>query len=378
MKRFLMRGAGFALVAIAFAAPDATAGSGGPTMDRNHAPGIDSPPPDVACGFVGRPNGSSPAGSLQAGPACSPVTVKRPSIATTGLFTDAPGSAYTICAPDTPCFRPNGLMNFQGATNYLLNSDAPASQTTGPLAAGTYVLWVIGTGSATPSAGTATGCSGFATTVAGTPTVFTCLGPGSVNIAVSGALTRFQLENSLYGTSHYATSYIPATSAPATRQPDIILVAIAGQPSVTMAAAYVPMGAGARDTQTILQLDEGDNNQRYDLDLGNGMSAVGPGLTAAGAGQPLLSNGSPIDGAWHTGVAGKMAFEVSSTGFNAFAYNGQTPATGMGVTGFKPSRMQIGSGGNLNHQCNCILEWVNVWWQALPLARLRQITESHP
>ena len=332
-------------------------------------------PPAVSCSFIGLPNGSSPAGSVQVGPYCAPVTVSRNSIATTGLFTDAPGSTYTTCAVNTPCFRPNGLMSFQGATNYLLNSDSPATQTTGSLTAGTYTLWVIGTGTATPSAGTATGCTGFATTSAGTPTNFTCTGAGTVTVTVSGSLNRFQLENTLGNLSNYATSYIPTTSAPVTRQPDVMLMSFQGQPSITMAAAYVPMGAGANDTQTPLQIDEGDNNQRFDLDLGNGMAGVGPGLTAAGAAQPILSNGSTINGAWYTGVVGKMAFTVSSTGFNAFAYNGQTPATGTGVTSFTPSRIQIGSGANTVHQCKCILEWVNVWWQALPVAQLQQITK---
>jgi hypothetical protein len=323
----------------------------------------------IDCRFIGIPNGSSPSGSLQTNPLCAPITVNRASIETTGLYTDAPGSTYTTCASNVPCFEPSGLMVFQNATNYLLNSDSPATQTTTSLAAGTYALWVIGTGSATPSAGTITGCTGFAATAAGTPTVFTCTGSGTVTVTVSGSLTRFQLEN-----SSFATSYIPTTSAPVTRLWDEVWMSITGAQPMSMATAYVPMGSGTNDTQTPLQLDIGNNNSRFDLDLGIGQTHVGCGLTVNTVAQPTLA--APQGNiTWTTGLLGKMALTVSPDGTSACAYNGQTPGTGTGVLTFTPTRIQLGAGGNAIHQCNCIVEWIDVWWRALSLTEIQNVTK---
>lgn len=326
-------------------------------------------PSAIYCNFIGIPNGSSPAGSVQISPWCAPITISRASIATTGLFTDAAGSTYTTCAVNVPCFEPAGLMNFHGATNYLLSSDTPATQTTASLAAGTYSLWVIGTGTATPSAGTITGCTGFAATSAGTPTSFTCTGPGTVTVTVSGSLTRFQLENNTF-----ATSYCPSgASVPCVRQPDVILMNIVGTFPITMAVAYIPMGAGTADTQTPLQIDEGDNNSRMDLDLGAGQGQVGCAMTVATVPQGVgFAKGNL---SWATGVLGKMAFQISPNGSSACVYNGQTPGTLTGALTFTPSRIQIGSGSNTNHQCNCIISVLNVWWQALPLTYFQNITK---
>ena len=107
-----------------------------------------------------------------------------------------------------------GFLIEGSATNYLLNSDAPATQTTGSLATGTYTLWIAGTGSATSSAGTATG-SGFGTATNGSPNTFTLTEAGTVVVTVSGSPTRFQLEN-----NPLVSSYIPTTGTTATRSAD--------------------------------------------------------------------------------------------------------------------------------------------------------------
>ena len=329
-------------------------------------------PPAIYCNFIGMPNGASTSGNIQVGPLCSPITVSRATIETTGLFTDAAGSSYTTCAANVGCFRPNGLMVFQGATNYLLNSDSPTTQTTGSLAAGTYTIWVIGSGSATPSAGTATGCTGFAATSAGTPTSFTCTGAGTIVVTVSGSLTRFQLENSTY-----ATSYIPTTGATVTRNNDVILMNITGYANaVTAAASYLPVGGPTLDTQTPLQLDIGSNNSRLDLDLGNTGGCVGPVYVTSGLGPQSIAATTATNCGWTTNVLGKMAVTVSPN-YSSFNYNGNaTPTTSSGpIVMFTPSRIQIGGGSNLNHQCNCIMEWFGVWWQVVSLTTLTQLTQ---
>ncbi len=81
-------------------------------------------------------------------------------------------------------------------TNYLLNSDSPATQTTGSLTAGTYTLWVDddATGSATVSANTAT-ITGAGSATAGNPLTFTVDTAGTVDVTVVDTVTRFQLES---------------------------------------------------------------------------------------------------------------------------------------------------------------------------------------
>jgi len=80
-------------------------------------------------------------------------------------------------------------------TQYLLNSDAPATQTTGSLANGDYVLWQNGAGSSDLTAGTATiSTTGSATD--GSPLTFSVTSPGTVTVTiVGGPPDEFQLEN---------------------------------------------------------------------------------------------------------------------------------------------------------------------------------------
>lgn len=88
---------------------------------------------------------------------------------------------------------PFGLLMEPLRTNYLLNSGAPVTQTTGSLGIGTYCLWVEGTGSAAVTAGSAT-ITGGGTASAGSPDVFEVTGAGTVDVTITGTLTKFQLE----------------------------------------------------------------------------------------------------------------------------------------------------------------------------------------
>lgn len=90
-------------------------------------------------------------------------------------------------------------------TNFLLNSTAPATQTTGSLGTGTYILWVRGTGTATITAGTGT-ASGLGAATAGTPVVFTVSVAGTFTVTVTGSLSFFQLEDGATMTSPILTA----------------------------------------------------------------------------------------------------------------------------------------------------------------------------
>lgn len=107
-----------------------------------------------------------------------------------------------------------GFLSEEARTNYLLNSDSPASQTVS-LGTGTYTLWLEGDGNCTCAAGTAVG-SGWGVATAATPVTITLTTAGTVTFTVSGSVTRFQCENSTM-----PTSFITTAASAATRSADI-------------------------------------------------------------------------------------------------------------------------------------------------------------
>lgn len=94
------------------------------------------------------------------------------------------------------------------ATNFFLNSNAPATQTIA-LTAGQYTIAVVGTGSIALTGGS-TG-----TVTASAPLTFTT--SGSVTFTVSGSVTRAQVES-----GPRATSHIPTTVSAASRSADVM------------------------------------------------------------------------------------------------------------------------------------------------------------
>ena len=98
-----------------------------------------------------------------------------------------------------------GLLVEEGNNNWLLNSGAPATQTTASLALGIYTLWMDGTGSVSV-AGTSAVITGGGTAIAGSPVTFTVTTAGTVTVTVTGSPTRFQLENQLSRSSYIATA----------------------------------------------------------------------------------------------------------------------------------------------------------------------------
>lgn len=138
--------------------------------------------------------------------------------ASTGYAKNSSGTWISF-GNDTLRITDLGLLIEGSRTNNLLNSEAPATQTTASLGTGSYTLWVEGSGSATPTGGTATITGGGAAT-AGSPNTFTVTVAGTVVVTVSGSLTRFQLE-----AGSWASSYILTTGATATRAQDSVTFA---------------------------------------------------------------------------------------------------------------------------------------------------------
>ena len=106
----------------------------------------------------------------------------------------------------------NALLVEPEGTNYFLNSDTPATQTTESLAEGTYTCWIDGTGSATVAANGAT-ITGAGAAVDGTPVTFVVTVAGTVDVTIAGGPTRCQVENSVVPTSYIVTVATAVTRA---------------------------------------------------------------------------------------------------------------------------------------------------------------------
>ena len=142
------------------------------------------------------------------------INLTRSSVKTNLTPNMQAGFSYSSFPVNVPAITPGyGLLIEGGSTNYLLNSTAPATQTTASLTTGTYYLWVNGSGSATMSAGTALGCGSLSATQS-LPISFVITSAGTCTVTVSGSLNAFQLE------PNAPTSLIATSGAIASRQPD--------------------------------------------------------------------------------------------------------------------------------------------------------------
>ena len=278
----------------------------------------------------------------------SVLTVTRTGVSTSGLFTDATGSSYTVFAPNTARIVSGlGLLREEPRTQYLGVTDTPATQTTTSLGTGSYTLWVIGSGSATSSAGTATITGGGAAT-AGTPNVFTVTVAGTVTVTVSGSLTRFQLEN---GT--FATSYIPNLGAAGT-------TVARGTESVSLTGANFTSWFTNASTYTFYADGTLRNTTALEPSLGSaddGSTANAVRMTVAGGsgrGRVLIRSGAASvadltsSGTSYLNAAVKIATAVTVNDFAA-SFNGETAAVDTaGAVPVGMTQLQIGTGAGSN------------------------------
>ncbi|HEX7046979.1 MAG TPA: hypothetical protein VF275_05360 [Gammaproteobacteria bacterium] len=149
------------------------------------------------------------------------VVVSRDGIAT--VRND--NGAWESVPVDTARFQHNragevlGLLSEGVRINHLQDSENPAGQTVNIGDTGDFTLWMEGSGSVSVSANTATG-SGFGTASEGAPVTFNLSVAGTVDVSISGSVSRFQLE----GQQHPST-YIPTPAgAKATRGVELVHV----------------------------------------------------------------------------------------------------------------------------------------------------------
>ena len=181
-------------------------------------------------------------------PSCLSIT--RASSKTNLLPSSVSGFAYTTFGNNTLAITSgSGLLIEEARTNQLLNSAAPATQTTGSLGTGTYTLWINGSGSATMSLGTGVGC-GTGSATNGTPVNFTITVAGTCIVTVSGSLNFEQLELGAFGTSGIVTA-----GSTATRAVDMVL-------ATGKLLSALNGAAGAIFAQTILVSNPISNNPR--------------------------------------------------------------------------------------------------------------------
>lgn len=227
--------------------------------------------------WVLRPNGILPAAALDIAnnrawvkgvglvPISALLSITRAATVTSLLPTSAAGASFQTFGPNTLAIVPGSGLQIYGTENYLLNSLAPATQTTGTLPIATFTLWVNCAASspacsATMSAGTGTGCgTGVATN--GTTVNFTITVAGTCTVTVSGSLNAFQLEPLASG-----TPLIVTTSAPAVRADNVMaagaLLAAAKSAAMSQVAQYIMPPTNTSSNQYVTAFSDGTANNR--------------------------------------------------------------------------------------------------------------------
>lgn len=152
------------------------------------------------------------------------VNFSRASIKTDLLPSSPMGYAYRTFAINERARTPGrGDLIEADGTNLIANPTAPATQTVNLAAAGVYVLWVNGPGTAALAATTAvlsaatTQIGGPGTASQGNPVRIRVLTAGTVTITVTGALYAMQLE--LVAAPYGGISFMPTGSRVADRYP---------------------------------------------------------------------------------------------------------------------------------------------------------------
>ena len=229
----------------------------------------------------------------------SALSIVRASNATDLLPSSSSGYAYNTYASNQLAISPGiGLLIFEARTNQLLNSTVPATQTTGSLANATYTLWVNGSGSATMSAGTATGC-GTGVATQGTPVNFTTSGAaGTCTVTVAGSLNAFQLEAGSFG-----TSFIVTAGATASRAADVVRpIGIAATLADAVTSSIV---SSAQTLGTATAMINGTNNGAAFKSYFNNTTTInstfnGVAISATMSATQIFKAGVASDGTGHS------------------------------------------------------------------------------
>jgi hypothetical protein len=277
---------------------------------------------------------------------CTPascLSVVRASTKTNLLPSSTSGFAYSTFGNNVPAITPGlGLLIEESRTNQLLNSATPATQTTGSLANGTYTLWVNGSGSATLSAGTATGC-GTGVASQGTPVNFTTSGAaGTCTVTVTGSLNAFQLEAGTNGTSFIVTAGVIATRASDLVTPTSTLLNLLTGPTgtifVTTIGATQPIANSPRIVGSVSSGNGGFFTYLYFA------SKVGSFNGTISSQFVSTTNSVTASGTVKSGLA------WIASGGQTMAANGVTAVTSAATFGATTANPQIGGGDGVPTQ----------------------------
>lgn len=210
-------------------------------------------------------------------------SLSRIGSATNALYTDTPGATVTSFGVNIARVDSRGLLYEQvTATNFLLNSAVPVTQTTASLGIGVYVLFGNGTGTLTSSAGTAT-ATGLGALALSTPAyqVITVTVAGTVTVTVSGTVNWFDLQNYPVPTSHVITAGATATRSAETLATTIVI------PSATTGMFFVKAlmssPGGTASKQSYLGLTDGTSGVVFGFNNNFGQSTTAGMLYTIGA-----------------------------------------------------------------------------------------------
>lgn len=235
------------------------------------------------------------------------------SSATNLLPNSASGAAFPTYAANAIRLVVNHgiLVETNGATNFLLNSGTPATQTTASLPIGSYALWVNGAGSAAVAGTTAT-ITGAGTATNGAEVDFAVTVAGTVTVTVTGSLNEFQLENNVQG-----SSYVPTTTSTVTRGAETVIMnnMNVNGTDVSLVVEFQPNITPTTNAGLI-----GDGGPRPSLVY----ASTGPFLTFPGIANAVASQASITRFGTY-----RMAFGIQSGNMNA-ATNGVLSLPGNG------------------------------------------------
>ncbi len=301
------------------------------------------------------------------------ITFTRASGATSALYTDTAGASFTTYGSGVARLGTfsscSGFLPEAAATNYLLNSNSPATQTTGTLAIGSYAFFGNGPGSLAIAAGTAVGTGfGTITTLTGNFLVIDITTAGTVTVTVSGTVDWFDLQGQNFPTSHIVT-----TSTTATRAEDQALLLTSSFPFVQGQGTLVAKGTGGPVPSgvfaVIAEFDDGDGNNL----INEGAASASFFRIFVNGGQTQGASGS----SWATGSQGAVGISYSAAG-STLVFNGVVQATvGAGAVPLTITELDIGNSmrGSPFSPWGLCVKSIEYWPRVLSASQLQAQTQ---